>query len=30
MLATEVLGYDDAAIAAALSAGALMEVSGDD
>jgi hypothetical protein len=30
MLATEMLGYDDAAIAAALSAGALSEVSGDD
>jgi hypothetical protein len=30
MLATEMLGYDDAAIAAALSASALMEVSGDD
>ena len=30
MLATEMLGYGDAAIAAALSAGALMEVSGDD
>ena len=30
MLATEMLGYGDAAIAAALSTGALMEVSGDD
>jgi hypothetical protein len=30
MLATEMLGYGDAGIAAALAAGALMEVSGDD
>jgi hypothetical protein len=30
MLANEMLDYDDAAIAVALSAGALLEVTGDD
>src|SRR5271154_4602397 len=30
MLATEMLAYDDAAIAAALTTGALVEVTGDD